>query len=187
MTAPHATVTHAIRGRARIRVHERKGHAGWFEETARALAKHRQVREVRVNAGTGSLLIRHVGELAELLDWARDEALFDPREEASNERAQEKTPFEGPPTADAAWRAVERLDRRMRRGGHSRLDLRSYAFYGLATAGLFQLARGHLFPPASSLLQAALELARSAHRDIHESDVAPPRSSDEPAVPTREN
>lgn len=161
---PKAIVTHSIRGRARLRVEDRKGRASWFDDIARALAKHGDVREVRVNAGTGSILVRHAGELSELLDWAKKEALFDTAHDGTARKAPSSFPM--PPTADAAWRVVERLDRRLRESEKARLDLRSYAFYGLAAAGLFQIARGEFFPPATSLMQTALELAQAAYRDL---------------------
>ena len=67
---------HAISGRARLRVDERVRDGAYFDALARELAKHALVREVHVNAATGSVLVLHDGAIGEVLEDAAGKGLL---------------------------------------------------------------------------------------------------------------
>jgi hypothetical protein len=71
-----AEVLHQIPGRARIRVNTAKGDADTLARIAERLSALASVQEVAGNPVTGSLLIKHVGEFAEIAVAAEKLGLF---------------------------------------------------------------------------------------------------------------
>lgn len=135
---PLAEVEHRLPGRIRLRVRGRRGDAGFFRRVEAALARVPGVHGAWVNPQTGSVLVEHGGDETELLAAAREQGLF----------------TAAPPLRSLA---VSDTPSRLPRGAvaSSTLDL---AAFGLAGAGLLQLARGEVLGSASENLWNAYGL-----------------------------
>jgi hypothetical protein len=97
---------------------------------------------------TKSVVLEHDGPLDELLAWLRARELLDvgPARPRQN----------GIHPLGAIADALEGATTRVR--GSPESDLRVVTFYGLLGLSALQLVRGHVLPPAETLLQHALKL-----------------------------
>ncbi len=157
MSAPEARLVHAIPGRARLRLPERRGDALFFEEVAKRLEALPGVLQVSANPQTASLLLAHRGELSELLAQAARASLFRIGEPTGGPRAK-------PPDLAGLGRLLERwLDQEpgLRRARESGLDPRKTVVLFLTGLGLLQIARGQVLPAGATLLSNALNLLLS--------------------------
>lgn len=141
---PAAEIEHRIPGRMRLRVRARRGDIAFFQNTEAALAELPGVRRVRANAQTAGILVEHGGDAADVLAAARARRLFTP--EPPRERA----------LAVATARAGARV-------AAAPLNL---AAFGLAGAGLLQLARGQVVGSASENLWNAYGLYAVTRRAL---------------------
>ena len=73
---PLAQLAHAMPGRARLRVADRRGDAAYFASVAKGLSAIAGVRAVEVAPLTGSVLIQHSGPLARIGVAAQEARLF---------------------------------------------------------------------------------------------------------------
>lgn len=151
MTAAH--LAHATRGRARLRLPSVKGEAAFFERLARELCDCTAVTSVKVNASTGSVLIRHQGALDAVLSQARERGMI---EMVSIEPA-------GDPLADLREKVREANDS-LRRRTKNGADLRSLAFTALLGGSAYQLLRGAFLPAGGTMLMQALDLLFGSSR-----------------------
>jgi hypothetical protein len=145
-----AWVVHRIGVRLRVRVPDRKGDALYFAtlvESARALPG---VVAVRPNPLVGSVVIEH-----DEMEPGRIEALLG---ELGLDLADGEPPTQ--PPLQVLTQGFATLERELRAVTGNATDLRTLGFLALATAGLFQVARGHTFSAASSLLWHAADLLR---------------------------
>ncbi len=71
-TPPTAMVVHAIAGRTRLRVPERRHQADYFDAVSLRLTEHPKVRRVRANPGTASILLEHEGSIEDFAADLRD-------------------------------------------------------------------------------------------------------------------
>lgn len=127
---PEAEVAHAIPGRARLRVPDRRGDAAFFSSVASGLSSLPGVLQVETTALTGSILIRHGGPLEKVSAAAQNAGLFILRDPA-------------PQPARASTAAV---------------DPRLLVVLALAGAALWQMSREKVLPPALTLLWYASQL-----------------------------
>ncbi len=137
---PMAEVEHRILGRMRLRVRACRGDAEFFERVASSLGRQAGIRAVRVNSGTGSILIEHDGREEAVLAGAKSRNLFEaapPLRQAVAVRAA------GPHLPSAGAKASSPLN---------------VAAVGLAGAGVLQLARGQVVGSASENLWNAYGL-----------------------------
>jgi hypothetical protein len=147
---PTAYLWHRLPGRARLKIPDRRGDAGWFARARAVLGAAPGVSAVHANPLTASLLVIHGADtrLEDLAALAAAEGLFSLAEEA-------------PYPISAAERAGARLagvDRGLRRVSAGDLDLRSVLFFTLLTGGIVQALRGQIAIPAASLFWYAAEL-----------------------------
>ena len=141
-------MVHRTRERTRLRVPSRRDDGEFFEEARAQLSA--LVGEVRVNAGTGSILLLHPDQRAEELDALLSHgALF----ELSDEPA--------PPGKALAplMAGVSKLDRAIAGMTSGAADLRTVLFVLAVALAIRQLLRGNVLGPALPLLWIALELA----------------------------
>ena len=149
---PQAFLCHAVPGRTRIKVPDRRGDLAYFAGLERDLAPAPGVAHVSVRPMTGSVVILHDGEVAALAAHALDKGLF--------------TLGDGEPQLEPV---VERLrgaavaaDRRVRAWSGGGLDMATLMSLVLIVAALVQLRNGRLFGPASHLLWTAFGVLRMA-------------------------
>ncbi|MBM3563214.1 MAG: hypothetical protein FJX16_08735 [Alphaproteobacteria bacterium] len=127
---PLAQVAHAMPGRARLRIADRRGDAAYFAGVSKALSAIAGVRAVEVAPMTGSVLIQHSGPLARIGVAAQEARLFIVGE------------------APAAPRET----------GEFSLDPKLIAALALFAAALWQMSRERVLPPAITLLWYASRL-----------------------------
>lgn len=127
---PAAEVSHAMPGRTRLRIADRRGDAAFFATVASGLSALPGVQKVEVTPLTGSVLIRHWGSLEKLGATARDAGIFNLAK--------------APATREAATGAA--------------FDPRLLAAAALGGLALWQMSREKLFPPALTLLWYAAHL-----------------------------
>jgi hypothetical protein len=143
-----AYVVHRIPGRVRLKVPQRRGDPAFFAELQRRAARAKGVRGARVNALTGSFVLEHDGDFAQLAS-----ALAGPELGGLIELA-----LALPPVARRLQNEAATLDLRVRRWSGGSLDLSTAAALGLAALAGVQLFRGRQAPLAVSLAWYSAEL-----------------------------
>ena len=138
---PVAELVHAMPGRARLRIIERRGDTVFFAAIATGLSALPGVHRVDVRPFTGSIVITHGPPIAGIGAVAQEAGLF-----ALVEVAEEP----------AAWPELP-------------IDARVAATVGLGLVAVWQLLRGQVFPPAVTAAWYAAHLAGfSAVADGHD-------------------
>ncbi len=178
---PIAFVAHSVPHRTRLRIPGWRHQPLQFAQLAERLLAHPQVRQVTVNAGTGSVLVRHddvIGAIAaDLGDIIRivSEPAGSPGRAAS--RSLPLAPVSGLQVAAAGCLALGAWQ--LRRGRllgttseslwHAYTAWRRFQMPGLAAAllgsGIVQAARGEILSPAVSLLFYAMSLRAAGRRE----------------------
>lgn len=146
---PKAYLCHRTVDRLRVRIPERRQDEAYLSMVKEALEQHASVIEVQTTPITGSVLVIHSGDWADLLEHAERAGLF--------QSTQEHRPR---PTI-AHW--LDRLDEFDREFLFARMERHPQR----AATGLFMLAvlqgvRGSIIPSAPSLLGEAMRLLRQA-------------------------
>jgi hypothetical protein len=140
-----AKLEHSLPGRLRLRLEPRPGPdvmAGF----AGLLSVRSEVREVRTNARTGSVLVVYDGNSGDLL-----------RHLEASEFVTVAQP--APHRALARIRqAIDQTDQRVTEQTRGALSLTSASFFGLLGLGAWQAGRGHFFPAGMTLVNYAIEL-----------------------------
>lgn len=150
MTAAH--VSHATRGRARLRLPSAKGDAGFFERLEHDLRRFKSVTNVKVNAATGSVLLHHRGDLRDLTGQAQEQGVF---EVVAVEPAHHHDPHE---PLEALREKLFEANESIRRRTKNTADLRSVAFTALLAGSMYQLFRGNFLPAGGTMLMQALDV-----------------------------
>jgi Heavy metal associated domain 2 len=127
---PIAEVVHAMRGRTRARIPAHVGDAVFFASIATGLSTIPGIHKVGVRPLTGSVVIEHNLPLTRLAKLAEDSRLF------------VLADVEHPPPQTPAMP----------------FDPKIAIGFGLGTFALWQLARGHILPPAITLAWYAAHL-----------------------------
>lgn len=128
---PAAEISHAMPGRTRLRISDRRGDAAFFASIASGLSALPGVHKVEVKPLTGSVLVQHWGALDMLSVAAKDAGLF--------------AVGEPPPPEPEAETEVE-------------LDPKLLFALALGALSLWQMSREKFFPPALTLLWYATNL-----------------------------
>ncbi|MGD9544399.1 MAG: hypothetical protein AB7F41_15760 [Methylocystis sp.] len=123
-TLPLAQVSHAMPGRARLRIADRRGDDAYFASVSKGLSAIAGVRAVEVAPLTGSVLIQHSGPLARIGVAAQEARLF-----VVGETPQ--TPRDAPDVS---------------------IDPKMVAALALFATALWQMSKEHFLPPAITLL-----------------------------------
>ena len=145
-----AHCVHAVPGRVRYRIPERRGDQQFFRHAAEVLKQDQMVEAVLTNALTASILVRHCGSAEDISGLAERSGLF--RVHAL-------------PTVSMGAQAgagLQTIDRNLKRISNGRVDMNTALFLGLGALAVHQVMKGNLLAPASTLLWYALETLRRA-------------------------
>lgn len=178
---PVALIEHQLPGRARLRVPSKRGVVPFFEKVVRELSKHPAVRELTATPLTGSIVLQYLEPLHAITATAAEQKLFEmSRAEPAPKRAQPKavsrvskghlltsgvvTGLSGLglfqiTQGNVLGSAVESFWHSF--GAHRILGRPDIAA-AFAALGVYQMLRGRLFGPASSLLFYALVMRQIA-------------------------
>jgi len=165
-----AVLVHATRGRARFRLPSAKGDAKLFHRIQEGLAKCAGVADVKVNPRTGSVLVRHRGDLDVVARHAREQGLFELRDQMPGEheqrlRDEDRREANGrggltrhARTLEEIEKAIREADESLRRRTKGAVDLQALAFGALLGGSAYQLVRGKFLPAGGTMLVQALGL-----------------------------
>lgn len=143
---PLARVAHALPGRTRIKIEERRGDEAYFTTVKERLAGCPGIAAVEANSLTASVLVRHAASNGDVLRYAAEHGLF---------CLAEGEP--GIPSADRLVAAnLETADRGLRAVSGGGLNLRSMMFLGLVGLGIAQAIEGNIAVPALTAFWYAL-------------------------------
>ena len=129
---PAVELAHAISGRARLRIAEKRGDAAFFTMLATKLAALPGIFNVDARPLTGSIVIAHGPAITQIGERAAQAGLF--------------RLVESPEEEPVAWPELP-------------IDARLAATIALGLVALWQLSRGRLFPPALTAAWYAAHLA----------------------------
>jgi hypothetical protein len=127
---PVAEVMHAMPGRTRLRVHDRRGDTAFFSSAASARWTFPGVYKVETRPLTGSVLIAHFSSLERIGDAACNAGLFTLNTTGAAPATEDGTPF----------------------------DPKLLVVFSLVGLALWQLSRDRAIPPALTLLWYASQL-----------------------------
>lgn len=148
---PIAYVVHAMPGRVRVRVPDRKGDTAFLDSIASRLAEIPSVTSVAANPVTGSVLMHFTGDIQALA--MRAMMLLD--------RVQlELSPPPARPVLERVRDELAGFDATMRELTGGEMDARAMAFAGILLLSAVQLFRGNVLSPAATMLWYAADLAR---------------------------
>jgi hypothetical protein len=162
MMKAKAYLVHSIPGRIRLRVPERRGDCGFFDEIRRQLQGLDTVSRVETNPVTASVLVYHEGEISDLAIQSVGTDIGD---------LVEFVPH-APPVAQLLCMETEKVDRNIQDLTAGELDLGTLTSFGLLAMATAHLLSGQQLIIAVSLGWYAVELIR--------------RSCDTRALPTAE-
>ncbi len=147
---PDARIVHQTAGRLRLKFDGRKNDTTFFARLSGELRSCPGIREVRGNPVTGSVLILHEADSAQILQDAADRGLFDvhPQDAGAGDLQARMTSGLG-----ELGRTVQDVT-----GGA--LDFNALLVLGLAGLAIQQAIEGNVMVPAVSLLWYAYNAAR---------------------------
>lgn len=151
-----AFVAHALPGRYRIKVPDRRGDQGYFARLKERLQSCPEVAGVTTNAATGGLLVRMERSLTaeDLARIAHKKALFELRDH----RGGAAHSVQRPSALSAATERFRNADRWVLHATSGSLDLKSALFLTLLALAVRQILRGHFMVPGFTLLWHALSM-----------------------------
>ncbi|MEW6113595.1 MAG: HMA2 domain-containing protein [Thermodesulfobacteriota bacterium] len=137
-TVPEALVSHAIRGRLRIKIPLKKGDESYFADLSDRLSNCPGVEAVTTNLYTGGVLVVHDCEAENIAGFARHEGLFSLKRATGRRRS----------LLQEVARTFQQYNRSLKKMTGGELDISSLIFLSLVVSGLWQIARGNLTIPA---------------------------------------
>lgn len=146
---PQAVVSHASKGRLRVRIPSKRRHAGFFKDLKKVLEHVDRIEAVSANPELGSLLI--LGELSvdEIFSIAEKKHLFVKRKAARQDTFLKDL-----------LNLIRDTDEALKEASGGKLDVGTVTFGTLLGLGLYQVWKGDVLASASSLLVGALGYIR---------------------------
>jgi hypothetical protein len=152
---PAAQVCHAIPGRMRIRIMDKRRDSAYFLQVQEKLAACEGIRSVDTNPGTASLLLHHNSNASTIADFARDQDLF--RIEEGDDSAVAGS------ISQRALSSLQNFDQQLRGVSSGGVDFWGAVFVIMFGLGVNELIKGNISSPATTMFWyavGALMLAR---------------------------
>lgn len=170
MNLPAAYISHRASPRTRFKIPAKRGDAAYFDTLAENLRKLPAVERVESNPLTASVLLFHDSPPESIAGYAAEQGLF--QLESLAERA-------GPPFMERMVESVKSLNQRISTASGGDMDLKGVVFVNLIGMALFQIRKGNVMAPASTLLWYALSLLIFAqNKEKPRNDDIPPRDQE---------
>jgi hypothetical protein len=181
---PAAHIEHQLPGRARLRVPSKRGEVPFFEKVVRELSKHPAVYELIATPLTGSIMLQYVEPLRAITAAACDQNLFNI--DRPQPAPQRREPNRAGRMSNASvltsgivnglsglslFQATQgnvlgsAVESFWHAYGAYRILGRPDITAAFAALGVYQMLRGQLFGPASSLVFYALVMRQIAAMD----------------------
>ncbi|SEP39477.1 HMA2 domain-containing protein [Nitrosovibrio sp. Nv6] len=150
---PAARLVHALPGRKRIRVAEKRGDEKYFASLENGLADCPGILAVNANFLTGSVLVRHAADDLQVWRYAAERGLFHITNDESGAPAAAQ-----PAVSDrkAVTRNRNSQKRNFQKISSGDFNWRSLIFLGLAGLGIAQAIEGNIAVPAVTAFWYAL-------------------------------
>ena len=147
MTFP-AYISHSLPGRLRIKVPSKVGDAQYFANVQNSLSELQDVSNIRVNHLTGSILLNHNEiKLQHIQVYASEKQLF----------IIERHDLIKQPVVDRFATGVGVFDKQLRGITDNSVDVRTIVFAGMLGMAAWQLQKGQVLAPATSLFWYAYQ------------------------------
>lgn len=147
---PNAYIVHQLKNRTRLRVPDKRGDSGYFEQAGDRLASVEGVSGYNTNTVAGCIVLHHPeSDWPDLSERIRELDLFDIT----------AAPVEQTPAMQPLITELNRLDRAVGLGSEGRLDLRTIAYLALMILAVRQILQGQVLGPAVPMLLNAWALA----------------------------
>lgn len=142
--------------RVRFRIPCRRNDALYFEKVARTLFEHPDVKDVKTNSVSASVLVQFNENhcLEAVISFALKKRLF---------KAGKADDF--PSVGEMIWRHAQQFDVGLETLTRGRLNTENLMFLFFLALGVVQLKRGQIMQPAIPLLWRAMSLLRQIHED----------------------
>jgi hypothetical protein len=151
---PRARVVHASAGRVRLRIPTRRRNEAYFAALRDRLGQQHGVERVETNPATGSVLLHgaDIGSGTSFLETLRDIDLFlvdliEPPEPTT-------------PVPHQVRQHFRRIEDRLQMLTGRPANIGSLVFFGFVGLGLYQLVRGNIASPATTLFWNAASVLR---------------------------
>ncbi len=151
--APLARVSHALPGRIRIRIDEKRGDEAYFADLKQALAEVPDIIDAETNSRTGSVLVRLFGDGLSVWRYAEESGLFHVAEKGS--RLLEGAPLVA---ANAASNGRQAPAKKLRSSVRHPANWRPVILLGLLGLGIAEAIEGNITVPALSAFWYAYHL-----------------------------
>jgi hypothetical protein len=147
-----AVVAHALPGRTRIRISDRKHDREFFQRAAATLIEMDGTGPVTINPVSASVLVLHRDSVEALGAFAREHGLFDLAPQVI------EAPPPRRPLPQAVGDKLQLADFALRYKTGNKTDLATITFGALIIGAGVQLLRGQFLPASATLLHYALDL-----------------------------
>jgi len=159
MMTPLARMPHALPGRTRIRIDEKRGDEAYFANVKEELEACPGVSGVETNSRTGSVLVRHTGDDVPIWDYAVGKGRFHRAGQKAGQNSSTPSLFaEKPSTVQGARSSGHTLVRNPQGAFIAVRSWRPVIFTCLVGIGVIQLIRGNIAFPALTAFWYALHL-----------------------------
>jgi len=155
--APLARLAHALPGRKRIKIDEKRGDEAYFATVKEALADCPGVLAVEANGLTGSVVVHHIADDLPIWHHAAAKGLFHLGEKNSH------APPAAPLVAAKITANREAPVRNLKRTSRVGANWRPIIFMGLVGIGIAQVIEGKIAVPALTAFWYALNVLPIAH------------------------
>ena len=155
---PDAYITHATRGRVRIKIPDRKGDSAYFSSLRERLAGLSElpgIQRVEANPLTGSILVTHTMDLQ-----AVDLGLVAQYSEFNNLFRLRVSPPDKAPAPEKLAQTFREINGKVGGRASGDNDFGMLAILGFVGVAIIQLTRGHIMMPAITALWYAHSLIK---------------------------
>ncbi|HET6465502.1 MAG TPA: hypothetical protein VFH55_07840 [Nitrospiria bacterium] len=176
---PEAHITHASKGRVRIKLPSRKGDYAFFSTLKGKLPELLEtpgIQRIEMNAATGSILVIHQLDVK-----ASDYSLISQYLEQKGFFKLGANNTSGVPVSQNIARTFQGINRQITDFTSGEIDLQSLALIGLLGLGLFQISRGQFMIPAISAFWYAATLLKEKEILKEEGEILKEVRKDQPA------
>ena len=135
---PEARISHKSSGRLRLKMQNRSSRETYLKTLPEKLSGCCCIKEIEINPVTGSVLIKHSGNDAEIIDFVRSKGIF----------ALKSRSVKPPSVHQGLNTAYRNLDGMVQSLSNGSTNVGGLAFLALVTFGIMEIGRGNFAAPA---------------------------------------
>lgn len=155
---PDAVIVHQLPTRLRLKVPAKSGQLCYFEQAEKTLQQYAQIKKVRCNPRTASILLDFNSPLNEALFFSFTEKNQLLVQQQHVEKSRNK------PLLTQVRAELSKADLLFKLKSSDNIDFDSAYFVSLVLFGFYQLSRGQVLGPASTLFSQAVHVIRATDK-----------------------